>query len=147
MVGGNTAVYRYTLPRSANLPTDFDRLGKGIANMLKIEDIPAIRMEAGVLSINLVNGVNIPIDFRAMINSRPKGIADIISGLVGVDALGKPILFELGDRVPHAILFGKTGTGKTVTIMTIIYSIMDAMSPDDVKIMYVDGKGNSFEFM
>lgn len=57
------------------------------------------------------------------------------------------VLAGLGDRVPHAILFGKTGTGKTVTIMTIIYSIMDAMSPDDVKIMYVDGKGNSFEFM
>lgn len=147
IVGGNTAVYEYTLPREANLPTDFDKIQAGVSNMLKISDIPIIRVSAGVLSLTMVNGVNIPVDFRDMILNRKKGMPSLISGIAGVDALGKNIYFELGDKNPHAMLFGKTGTGKTVTIMTIIYSIMSAVSPDDLKIAYCDGKGNSFEFM
>lgn len=146
-VGGNTAIYTYVLPRSANLPSDLDKAQNSVANLLGISDIPVITIHAGKLEISMVNGVNIPVDFRDMINNRASGVSNLISGLAGVDALGNNITFELGDRVPHAILFGKTGTGKTVTIMTILYSIMSATDPDHLKIAYVDGKGNSFEFM
>ena len=146
-VGGNSAIYTYVLPRSANLPSDLDKAQDSVANLLGISDVPVITIHAGKLEISMVNGVNIPVDFRDMIQNRAKGVANIISGLAGVDALGNNITFELGDRTPHAILFGKTGTGKTVTIMTILYSIMSATDPDHLKIAYVDGKGNSFEFM
>ncbi len=42
---------------------------------------------------------------------------------------------------------GATGSGKTVTIDDILYSMMDSSSPDELKIAYIDGKGNSFQFM
>lgn len=147
LVGGNTASYEYTLPRSANLPTDFDRVQKGIGNMLKAEDTPQMTVSAGTLRLTVTNGVNIPIDFSKMISNRKKGIAQIISGIAGVDAMGENIDFDLGDSTPHAILYGKTGTGKTVSIMDIVYSIMDAVDPSMLRIAYIDGKGNSFEFM
>ena len=147
LVGGNTAVYQYTLPRSANLPNDFSKVQEGIANMLKTSDVPIVSVVAGRLSLTMVNGVNIPVDFREMILNRDKGMNTIISGIAGVDALGNNIMVELGDKVPHAMLFGKTGTGKTVTLMDILYSVMDAVDPSMLRIAYVDGKGNSFEFM
>lgn len=147
LVGGNTAIYQYTLPRSADFPTDFSKAAEGIANMLKTPDLPVISISAGVLSVSIVNGVNIPVDFRKMIENRPKGMKSLISGIAGVDAMGENIYVELGDKVPHMILFGKTGTGKTVTIMTILYSIMSSVDPSKLKIAYIDGKGNSFEFM
>lgn len=147
LVGGNTAIYQYTLPRTADLPSDFLRIQEGIGNMLKTSDIPIITTVAGMLSVSMVNGVNIPVDFRRMVQERDKGMKSIISGIAGVDAMGNNILIELGDRVPHAMLFGTTGSGKTVTIMSILYSVMAANDPDKLKIAYIDGKGNSFEFM
>src|SRR5699024_7705581 len=106
-----------------------------------------IRTQQGNLLVTMVNGVNIPVDFREMIQKRPKGIPEIASGIAGLDAMGNIIDFILGDKIPHAMLFGKTGTGKTVLIMDIVYSMMSAMDPDHLKFVFVDGKGNSFEFM
>ncbi|WP_221772900.1 FtsK/SpoIIIE domain-containing protein [Listeria booriae] len=148
LVGGNSAIYKYTLPRTAELPTDFSKIAEGISRMLNIDDTATITIStAGVLSVNLANGVNIPIDFRKMVSERDKGLETVISGIAGVDAMGNNILVNLGDRTPHAILYGTTGRGKTVTIMSILYSAMAATDPSSLRIAYIDGKGNSFEFM
>lgn len=153
-VGGSQAIYKYTLPRDPDLPSDFNDLQEKIANMLHTPDIPIISVSAGMLSISLANQqhgsekpINIPVDFAEMVKNREKGMKGLISGIVGVDALGKNIYAELGDTNPHMAIFGKTGSGKTVTIMNIIYSIMDAVTPDDVLIDFIDGKGNTFEFL
>ena len=146
-VGGNTAVYRFSMPPDATLPDNFDQVQDKIGNLLHIAEKPIITLKAGILSVSLNNGVNIPVSFTDMIKNRKKGASCIISGMAGVDAMNEPIYFELGDKNPHAILFGKTGTGKTVTIFTIIYSVMSATDPKHLRIAYCDGKGNSFEFM
>ena len=82
-----------------------------------------------------------------MLRRRKKGASCIVSGVCGVDAMGKLIYFDLDDHNPHVMLFGKTGTGKTVLIKNILYSIMSATDPEHLRIAYVDGKGSSFEFM
>ncbi|STE38131.1 FtsK/SpoIIIE domain-containing protein [Enterococcus mundtii] len=147
LVGGNTAIYQYTLPRSTTLPTDLSKVERGIAQLLKTNDIPMIEVRAGILSISMVNGVKIPVDFRRMIETREKGLRSIISGIAGVDAMGNNILVELGDTTPHCMLFGATGRGKTVTIMNILFSVMAAVDPTMLKVVAIDGKGNSFEFL
>lgn len=147
VTGGSTAVFKFRLPQTAELPNNFDTAATNIANMLGKAEQPQIIMGSGYLTITLSTGVNIPVDFRDMILNRKKGMPGIISGMAGVDALAKPIYFELGDKNPHAMLFGKTGTGKTVTIMTILYSVMASVDPTMLRIIYIDGKGNSFEFM
>lgn len=147
LVGGNTAIYQYTLPRSTTLPTDLSKVEKGIAQLLKTKDIPMVEVRAGILSVSMVNGVKIPVDFRKMIANREKGLRSIISGVAGVDAMGNDIVVELGDTTPHCMLFGATGKGKTVTIMNILFSVMDAVDPSMLKIVTIDGKGNSFEFL
>nr|WP_253287572.1 FtsK/SpoIIIE domain-containing protein [Enterococcus faecalis] len=147
LVGGTSAIYQYTLPRTADLPSDLNRVQEGISQLLKTDEVPIITIGAGILSISIVNGVNIPVDFKNMITSRRKGMKSIISGIAGVDAQGNNIYVELGDNIPHLMLFGATGWGKTVTIMNIVFSAMSAVTPDMLKIAYIDGKGNSFEFM
>lgn len=152
LVGGSTAIYRYALPPDPKLPNDFDKVSNSIGNLLHIHEKPIITLQAGILEVSMPNvtkdgPINIPVSFADMIRHRKQGASCIISGMAGVDALGNPIYFELGDKNPHAILFGKTGTGKTVTIFTILYSVMSATDPDHLKIAFVDGKGNSFEFM
>lgn len=146
-VGGNTAVYEYTLPPDAKLPSDFDKVQDQIGNILRVNEKPIITLRAGVLSVSMPNGVNIPVSFTDMIKKRSKGTPTLISGLIGEDALGKPLTFELGDSIPHCIIFGKTGTGKSVLIESLLYTIMSATDPTHLKILYIDGKGNSFEFM
>lgn len=146
-VGGNTAIYEYVLPQDPNLPDNLDRIQKQISNILRTSSIPIITISAGTLKLSIDNGVNIPVSFVEMIKKRKKGMSGPISGMVGADAMGNPIYFELGDKVPHAMFFGKTGTGKTVSLEVIIYSIMSATDPEHLRIMYIDGKGNSFEYM
>lgn len=146
-VGGNTAIYEYTLPPDPNLPNDFNKIQDGISQILRIKSKPIIKLNAGQLSVSIDNEVNIPISFADMIKRRKQGVSNIISGMVGIDAMGEPIYFELGDKNPHAMFFGKTGTGKTVSLEDILYSVMDATDPKHLRIAYVDGKGNSFEFM
>ena len=147
LVGGNTAIYNFTLPPDAKLPNDFDKVQDQIGNILRIHEKPIITLSAGILSVSMPNDVNIPVYFTDMIKKRSKGASSIISGLIGEDALGRPITFELGDSTPHAIIFGKTGTGKTVLILSLLYTIMSGTDPTHLRIIYIDGKGNSFEFM
>jgi S-DNA-T family DNA segregation ATPase FtsK/SpoIIIE len=147
LVGGSTAIYEYTLPPDPNLPSDFKKIQESISNLLRIKKKPIVSLEAGCLKVSIDNGVNIPVSFADMIRKRKKGASCIVSGICGLDAMGKLIYFDLDDHNPHVMLFGKTGTGKTVLIMNILYSIMSATDPKHLRIAYADGKGNSFEFM
>lgn len=152
VVGGSTAVYEFTLPPDPQLPSDFDKVATNIGNILHIKQTPTVTLSAGILSVSIVNtgkgSATIPVSFADMIRHRRMGSSTPLAGISGLDALGNPIYFELnmGD-MPHAMLFGNTGSGKTVTIFDILYSMMDASSPDELKIDYEDGKGNSFKFM
>ncbi len=58
---------------------------------------------------------------------------------LGKDVSGKPIVSTI-DKMPHLLIAGATGSGKSVCINTIIMSILYKSSPDDVKLMLIDPK-------
>lgn len=145
-VGGSVAIYRFALPPDPKLPSDFDKVQEQLANMLHIQEVPIITLKAGILEVSINNGINIPVSFVDMVKKN-KPSKNIIHGMLGMDAMNEPIYFDLGDKVPHASFYGKTGTGKTVTIFTVLYSVMSQTDPKHLRIAYCDGKGNSFEFM
>lgn len=89
----------------------------------------------------------VPEDFATMIRKHKPTSSCVISGVAGLDDEGNPIPFELGDEHPHALVFGKTGTGKSILLLNILFSIMSATDPQHLRIALIDGKGNSFEFM
>jgi S-DNA-T family DNA segregation ATPase FtsK/SpoIIIE len=58
---------------------------------------------------------------------------------LGMDAEGTPIVEDLA-RMPHLLIAGTTGSGKSVCINTIIASILLTRSPHDAKLILVDPK-------
>ena len=58
---------------------------------------------------------------------------------LGVDVGGKPIYFDIPD-MPHLLIAGATGTGKSVCINSIIISLLYRAKPDEVKFIFIDPK-------
>lgn len=62
-----------------------------------------------------------------------------ISFAVGKDISGQTIITDIS-RMPHLLIAGQTGSGKSVCINTIIMSILYGAHPDDVKLIMIDPK-------
>lgn len=58
---------------------------------------------------------------------------------LGKDVSGKTIVSSI-DKMPHLLIAGATGSGKSVCINTIIMNILYKSSPDDVKLLLIDPK-------
>lgn len=68
-----------------------------------------------------------------------KNIESDIPLVLGKDIAGESIISSI-DKMPHLLIAGATGSGKSVCINTIIASIIYKSSPDEVKLLLVDPK-------
>ncbi len=59
--------------------------------------------------------------------------------VLGKDVSGNPMVSSI-DKMPHLLIAGATGSGKSVCINTIIMSLIYKSSPEDVKLMLIDPK-------
>ena len=62
---------------------------------------------------------------------------------LGVDIGGHPVYFDLA-KMPHVLIAGRTGSGKSVFVQSIIMSILYRFRPDECKMVIVDPKGVDF---
>lgn len=62
---------------------------------------------------------------------------------LGVDIGGNSMYFDLA-RMPHVLIAGRTGSGKSVFVQSIIMSVLYHFTPDRCKLMIVDPKGVDF---
>jgi len=118
----------------------------GLADDIKLnlaaEDI---RIEAPIpgkaaVGIEVPNKENQAVFFRDIIdNDEFKNAKSNISFAVGKDISGKVILTDIA-KMPHLLIAGSTGSGKSVCINTLIMSILYKAHPDDVKLIMVDPK-------
>ncbi|MDD2654627.1 MAG: DNA translocase FtsK [Candidatus Omnitrophica bacterium] len=58
---------------------------------------------------------------------------------LGKDTAGKPLISDLGE-LPHLLIAGATGSGKTVCVNSIIMSMLYSATPQEVKFMMIDPK-------
>ena len=104
-----------------------------------------IRMEAPIpgksaVGIEVPNRSVSPVHLRDVLDCEDfkKATGGIPVGL-GKDIAGKPIITDLA-KMPHLLVAGSTGSGKSVCINTIISSILFNRKPDEVKLILIDPK-------
>jgi S-DNA-T family DNA segregation ATPase FtsK/SpoIIIE len=104
-----------------------------------------IRIEAPIPGKSMV-GVEVPnqtiatVGLRELIDSKEfKERKSPLTFVLGKDVAGKPWVADL-IRMPHMLVAGATGSGKSVCLNTIIMSYLYGLSPDDVKLIMVDPK-------
>lgn len=105
----------------------------------------SIRMEAPIPGKKLV-GIEVPNVKAAMVrisglleSSEWKEVTSPLGFAIGKDIAGKPIVADLA-RMPHLLVAGQTGSGKSVMINTILTSLLYRNSPADLKLVLVDPK-------
>lgn len=58
---------------------------------------------------------------------------------LGKDIAGKPVVADLG-QMPHLLIAGTTGSGKTVCVNSLILSLLFCVTPDEIKFLMIDPK-------
>lgn len=103
-----------------------------------------IRMEAPIPGKSLI-GIEVPnntvsmVSFRDIIEAQPKSADNLLEVPLGRDISGSVVSADLA-KMPHMLIAGSTGSGKSVCINGIITSILMRAKPHEVKLMMIDPK-------
>jgi S-DNA-T family DNA segregation ATPase FtsK/SpoIIIE len=124
------------------------RLSKitGLADDLAIAlRVPSVRIVAPIPGKNTV-GIEVPNEQRQVVRLRevmeesgPKTGKMRIPLFLGKDVAGNPLVTDLS-TLPHLLIAGRTGTGKSVCLNAIISSILMTKGPDEVRMLMIDPK-------
>ncbi|MBX7167520.1 MAG: DNA translocase FtsK [Pirellulales bacterium] len=107
--------------------------------------VPSVRIVAPIPGKNTV-GIEVPNAERQLVRLRE--VMEEANGRVtkmripiflGKDVSGKPLVIDL-TTLPHLLIAGRTGTGKSVCLNTIITSMIMTRRPDEVKMLLIDPK-------
>ena len=105
----------------------------------------AVRMEAPIpgksaIGIEVPNKKQTPVFLREVLDSKEFQESNKkISFALGKDITGTCIVGDLSE-MPHMLIAGATGSGKSVCINSLIVSLLYKYSPDDIKLLMIDPK-------
>lgn len=106
---------------------------------------PAVRIEAPIpgkaaVGIEIPNKELAPVYLRDVVESREfKNHASNLAFAIGKDIAGRIVIGDIA-KMPHLLIAGATGSGKSVCINTLITSILYKARPDQVKLLMIDPK-------
>ena len=107
--------------------------------------VPDVRIEAPIpgkaaVGIEVPNKENSMVMFRELVESEEfKKHKSKLAFAVGKDIGGKIMVSDIA-KMPHLLIAGATGSGKSVCINTLIMSILYKARPDEVKLIMIDPK-------
>lgn len=137
------AVTRYELqPGEGVRVNKFTALADDLALALAAEDI---RIEAPIpgkaaVGIEVPNKERQAVPLREVMETPPfLNSASKLAVAFGKDNAGNPVVGDLG-KMPHLLIAGSTGSGKSVCMNTIICSLLFKARPDEVKMLMIDPK-------
>lgn len=126
---------------------------RSIANL--VDDIAlglacsGVRIEAPIpgkaaVGIEVPNETSSTVYLRGLIESpRFSAAKSKLNVCLGEDVTGKPMYFDI-EKMPHLLIAGATGMGKSVCINSIIVSLLYKAKPDEVKLIMIDPKKVEF---
>jgi len=126
--------------------------GVKLSKILSLADDLAMRMKAhkirieaplpgsGLIGIEVPNERRRIVTFREMVQrERFRTLKSKLAFALGVDTAGHPTYGDLA-KMPHLLIAGATGSGKSVCINTIIASILFRATPKEVRLLLIDPK-------
>lgn len=126
-------------------------VGVKISKILGLSEDIALRMAAKgiriapipgktVIGVEIANKKVMPVFIRDVISSAEfTSHPSKLSFALGKDIAGTTVVGDIA-KMPHCLIAGATGSGKSVCINTLITSILYKSSPDDVKMIMIDPK-------
>lgn len=115
-------------------------LEEDLALGLKVMKVRVTITGKGTVGIEVPNRVRQNVSMREILESKAwneaKGDIPVV---LGKDLTGKPVILDLA-KMPHALIAGSTGSGKSVCINTIIASLLYRCTPEDLRTIMVDPK-------
>jgi S-DNA-T family DNA segregation ATPase FtsK/SpoIIIE len=107
--------------------------------------VPSVRIVAPIPGKNTV-GIEVPNTQRQIVRLREvieeangKSLKMRIPLYLGKDVAGNPLVVDLS-TLPHLLIAGRTGTGKSVCLNSIIVSMLMTRRPDEVRMLLIDPK-------
>ncbi len=126
--------------------------GLRVAKVVALQDdiaialrVPAVRVVSPIPGKNTV-GVEVPNAKRIMVRMRDlmeSGGEELekirIPLFLGQDVTGRPLVVDMA-KMPHLLIAGRTGTGKSVCLNTLILSMLLTRTPEEVRLLMIDPK-------
>lgn len=117
-------------------------LSKDLARSLLAESVRVVEVIPGKAYV----GIELPNKFRETVYMRDvldsEAFANSqshLSMVLGQDIAGEPVVVDLG-KMPHLLVAGTTGSGKSVGVNVMITSLLYKSGPDDVRFIMIDPK-------
>ncbi len=136
-------ITRYELHPAPGVKLEkINSLTNNIAAALKAERIHILAPIPGKSSvgIEIPNAIKTKVIMRDLLESEEwKHTKARIPLALGKDVYGHPVIADLAD-MPHVLIAGSTGSGKSVCINTIVASLLYRFSPDQLRFVMIDPK-------
>ena len=117
-------------------------LAKDLARSMAVSSVRVVEVIAGksVIGVEIPNEERQTVSLSEVLNSKPylEAPSKLTLGL-GNDIGGNPVVANLA-KMPHLLVAGTTGSGKSVGVNAMLLSLLYKATPDEVRLMLVDPK-------
>ncbi len=136
-------ITRYELELAAGTKaSQVTNLARDLARSLSVISVRVVEVIAGksVIGVEIPNAQREIVRLSEVLRSQPfEAAASPLTIALGKDIAGLPVVADLG-RMPHLLVAGTTGSGKSVAVNAMILSLLYNASPKDVRLIMVDPK-------
>ena len=136
-------VTRFEIQPAAGVKVSrISNLAKDLARSLAVNSVRVVEVIQGksVVGIEIPNADRQTVNFRDVLSSRAFDEAKSpLTLALGHDIAGSPVVADLG-KMPHVLVAGTTGSGKSVGVNCMLVSLLYKATPDELRLILVDPK-------
>jgi len=136
-------ITRFELQPAAGVKVSrISTLSKDLARALSVTSVRIVEIIPGksVVGLEIPNREREMVTLRELLVSSPfEKSKSLLTLAMGKDIAGTPMVADLG-KMPHALVAGTTGSGKSVAINTMILSLLYKATPEQVRMIMIDPK-------
>ena len=136
-------ITRFELQPAAGVKVSrISSLSKDLARALSVTSVRIVEVIPGksVIGLEIPNREREMVTLRELLASRSfEKSPSLLTLAMGKDISGQPLMADLG-KMPHALVAGTTGSGKSVGINSMILSLLYKATPEQVRMIMIDPK-------